>query len=141
MRTRWTMLLAPGLAVAACTPSAEPAEITIVASDFAYTPSTLEVREGQPVNLRLQNDGSLEHDLSLAGLPIAEGSVAATPESGHDMSHLHTDGALSVHLSAQPRQTAIVSFTPTEPGSYRFICTIPGHQEAGMIGTLMVTEP
>jgi uncharacterized cupredoxin-like copper-binding protein len=141
MQNRWTILLALGMAVAACTPSAERAELTIVATDFAYTPSTLEVRDGQPVHLRLQNDGSLEHDLSLSGLPIAEGSVAATPESGHDMSHLHTDAALSVHLSAQPGQTASVSFTPTEPGSYRFICTIPGHQEAGMFGTLMVTEP
>jgi len=141
MRTPWTILLALGLAVAACTPGAERAELTIVATDFAYTPTTLEVRDGQPVHLRLQNDGSLEHDLSLSGLPIAEGSVAATPESGHDMSHLHTDAALSVHLSAQPGQNASVSFTPTEPGSYRFICTIPGHQEAGMFGTLMVTEP
>ena len=85
MQNRWTILLALGMAVAACTPSAERAELTIVATDFAYTPSTLEVRDGQPVHLRLQNDGSLEHDLSLSGLPIAEGSVAATPESGHDI--------------------------------------------------------
>jgi uncharacterized cupredoxin-like copper-binding protein len=67
--------------------------------------------------------------------------VAASPESGHDMSHLHTNAAVCVHLSAQPGQTATVSFTPTEPRGYRFSCTIPGHQEAGMYGTPMVTEP
>ena len=48
---------------------------------------------------------------------------------------------MSVHLSAQPDQEAEVSFTPTEPGTYLFGCTIPGHQEAGMFGALMVTEP
>ena len=117
MRTRWTILLAPGLAVAACTPSAEPAEITIVASDSAYTPSTLEVREGQPVNLRLQNDGSLENDLGFSGLPIAESGLAAAPEFGQDRVPLHTDAAFCVQLSAQPGRTSSVSFTPTEPGA------------------------
>jgi uncharacterized cupredoxin-like copper-binding protein len=134
------MLLALGVAVAACTPSSEPAEFTIVAPAFAYALSTLEVRAGDSVRLTLQSNGSLEHNLSLSGLPIAEGSVAATPESGHNMRHLHTDAAPSVHLSAQPGQTSCVSLTPTEPGSYRFICTIPGQQEAGMLGTLVVTE-
>jgi hypothetical protein len=55
----------------ACTPSAERGELTIVATDFAYTPSTLDVRDGQPVHLGLQNDGSPEHDLRFSGLPIA----------------------------------------------------------------------
>jgi len=117
MRTRWRILPALGLAVAACTPSAGCAEFTIVAAGFACIRSTLEVRGGQPIHVSLQNDGSLEHDLSLSGLPIAEGGLAATPESGHDMVHLHTAAALSVHLPAQPGRAAGVSFTPIEPGA------------------------
>jgi hypothetical protein len=117
MQTRWTILPALGLAVAACTPSAGSADFTIVAAGIAYTLSTLEVRDGQPVHLRLQNDASLEHDLSLSGLPIAEAGLAATPESGHEMVHLHTDAALSVHLSAQSGRAAGVSFTLIEPGA------------------------
>ena len=33
-----------------------------------------------------------------------------------------------------------LEFTPTEPGEYEYYCTVPGHKEAGMLGTLVV-EP
>ena len=33
-----------------------------------------------------------------------------------------------------------VTFTaPDEPGEFQFYCSIPGHKEAGMVGTLTVT--
>ena len=33
---------------------------------------------------------------------------------------------------------ALALFTPTTPGTYTFYCHIPGHREAGMVGTLIV---
>ena len=34
-----------------------------------------------------------------------------------------------------------VEFTPSTPGEYEFFCTVAGHKEAGMVGTLIVTAP
>jgi uncharacterized cupredoxin-like copper-binding protein len=48
--------------------------------------------------------------------------------------------AASLKAIAKPGQTTTLEFTPTAPGTYEYICTIPGHKEAGMKGTLTVTQ-
>ena len=59
-----------------------------MATDFANDSSSSQARAGQATHLRPQNNGSVEQDLSRSVFPIAEGSVAATPEAGHEMGHL-----------------------------------------------------
>ena len=39
-----------------------------------------------------------------------------------------------------PGQSALALFQLAEPGAYTFYCDLPGHREAGMVGTLIV-EP
>lgn len=53
-------------------------------------------------------------------------------------SHSHEDAAVHVHTVGG--EEAAVTFTPTEPGVYEFYCSVPGHRDAGMIGTLIVSE-
>ncbi len=51
--------------IAACGGSAtpEPVEITIEMSEYAYNPSTIELKVGQQVTLNLVNSGALEHEI------------------------------------------------------------------------------
>jgi uncharacterized cupredoxin-like copper-binding protein len=46
-----------------------------------------------------------------------------------------------LHVAAEPGATNRLSFTPTKPGTYEFMCTVAGHKEAGMAGTMVVKAP
>lgn len=35
---------------------------------------------------------------------------------------------------------ATLTFTATTPGSYRYLCPVPGHARNGMTGTFIVTS-
>ena len=114
-------------------------EITLDAEEWRFKPSVIEVPVGHRVKLTLVNDGIVEHDVEVVEVPadnIEVGGVIEQHErlgSGH-----HDEGVVAAH--AEPGTTATVIFTATEVGEYEFACTIPGHKEAGMVGTLVVTE-
>ena len=95
--------------------TAEPgaAELLVVTTEFAFAPDRLELASGSPVNLRLRNDGALPHDLTIEG----------------------TDFSLLVG----PGETAVALLPRLTAGEYRYFCSIAGHAEAGMTGTLVVT--
>ena len=114
-------------------------EITLDAEEWRFTPSAVEVPVGHRVELTLVNEGLIEHDVEVVGLPAEDIEVGGAVErhEGLGGGH-HDDDVVAAH--AEPGTTATVIFTATEVGEYKFACTIPGHKEAGMVGTLVVTE-
>ena len=106
----------PGASVAlpAHAPAAGAQQVTVtVGSAMQFAPSSLVVRAGQPVELTLRNGGGIPHDVTLA-----EGA-----------SH-------PVKIEAPAGQTARGTFTIDSPGTYAFVCSVPGHAAAGMRGTI-----
>ena len=87
--------------------------VDVLAEDFRFLPDRIVVSSGGPVNLALDNQGGLFHDLAIPDLGFR---IAAA--SGAQVS-----GGLEL----------------LEPGEYPFECTVPGHAAAGMIGVLIVT--
>lgn len=121
------------LSLAARNDHPRPLRFEIVAVDFAYRPKTLSVPSGQPVTLSLVNRGAVEHDLHLAGFrakPHGDGSPRSHAQHGAETS--------AWHLHAKPGETATMTFIPLERGTHAFACTLPGHAEQGMTGTLIV---
>lgn len=116
-----------------------PQEVVVTATDLAFDTDRIEVTADQPVALTFRNDGALEHDLSIMHIPVEITDTAEEDEAGHDMSAMEEMPEL--HLSAMPGMSNSVTFIPTEPGEYTFFCTVTGHQDAGMTGTLVVTAP
>ncbi len=127
------------LAVSACssTPAASstsPQEMVIEASEFKFQPAMIQVSAGRSVKITLHNKGAVEHDWAIQKIPMMGMTESST--GGHDMGHAADKPDL--HMNAMVGQKAQVEFTPTQAGTYQIYCTVAGHKEAGMIGTLVV---
>jgi hypothetical protein len=46
--------------------------------------------------------------------------------------------SLDIHVQLPPNSTTAVAIEPTGPGTLEFFCGVPGHREAGMVGTIDV---
>lgn len=87
--------------------------VTVTMTDVQFSPATVTVKTGTPVAVTATNKGMLEHNW-----------VAKI-------------GSETIQLDARPGQTSTKTFTPSMPGTYGIVCTVPGHEQAGMTGTLV----
>lgn len=129
------LLAACGGAAPSTTQTNTPIEVT--AKDLTFTPPMVTAKVGQPVTVRFDNQGALEHDWSVLNIDAAEVHVA---DEGASAAHDHPAGTSEVHVAAMPGEHGEITFTPEQPGRYTIVCTVTGHKEAGMMGMLTVTE-
>lgn len=133
------LMLAAAVLAACSASSVNPVEITVKASRMTYQPATIEVTAGRPVKLTFQNMDPVDHDFSIMEIPMEMMGATQAPMAGHDMGNMSSEPQL--HVAAMMNQTSTLEFTPTKPGAYEFICTVAGHKDAGMKGTLVVKAP
>lgn len=79
--------------------------------EWGFDPATVEAATGQDVEIRFTNDGDIAHNL------------------GGDFGRTDT-------ISSGQTATLTVSFD--EPGEHAYWCSVPGHREKGMEGTIVV---
>lgn len=121
------LLAALCLMLAACGPST--AELSAGMTDFEFTPASWMVPGGAEVTLTLSNNGTVDHNWVL----MAQGYTAEAPFDERDQENVYFE------TTVEPGQTETVTFTaPESPGPYQVVCSIAGHLEAGMEGTLTV---
>ncbi|MDO8436206.1 MAG: cupredoxin domain-containing protein [bacterium] len=88
-------------------------EITVVGNDFSFSPSQITVKSGKRVKIIFENKGNVSHNLVIEGLGVTTKTIG----SG---------------------QKDVVEFTASIQGKFDIICSVPGHKEAGMEGSLIV---
>lgn len=91
------------------------AALNLEAQDIAWSETQLTVKPGDTITMT--NAGQLEHDFTVDELGIKE----VTPSNGDTVT-------ITIPNDAQP-------------GEFEFYCSVPGHKEAGMVGTLTVEAP
>lgn len=106
--------------------------IEVNAQDMRFVPEVIDVPVGQEVTLRLKNLDPNEHDLEVRGL-----SPATKAGGGHEAMTGMGDSPVAVHT--QPNKTASVKFRADQPGPYDVVCTMPGHEQSGMVAKLIVS--
>lgn len=94
--------------------SAATVDFETASSGLAYTAKTAEAEAGK-VTIDFTNPQAVPHDVAIED---SSGEVIAQTEE-------LTEGSDSASAEL-------------EPGTYTFFCTVPGHREAGMEGTLTV---
>ena len=90
-----------------------PTSLEIDMVDLAFQPTDLTIPANTDVTIKAVNKGALPHTFTITGVEDT-GEVAAG-----------SSAELKLNLPA---------------GTYQFDCVVPGHKEAGMVGTLTVAE-
>lgn len=97
-----------------------------------FVPERIEVKRGEQVRFVLKNDGELDHEFVLAtaaeNVKHAE-DMKKNPEMDHDDPNAKR---------VQPKKSRDLVWRFTKKGVFEYGCLIPGHREAGMIGTVIV---
>lgn len=97
-----------------------------------FVPDRLEVKRGEQVKFVLRNNGELEHEFVLAttdeNLKHAE-EMKKNPDMEHDDPNAKR---------VPPKKAQDLVWKFTKPGTFEYGCLIPGHREAGMVGTIVV---
>ena len=85
--------------------------IEVSATSFEFTPSEISVEAGEEIAIEFTSD---------------------------DILHDFTIDELDAHVAAEAGESETGGFRADEPGEYTYYCSVDGHREAGMEGTLVV---
>lgn len=108
--------------------------ITMRESDgkMLFSPSRIEVRQGEQVKFVLTNAGHLDHEFMIA-TPEENQKHAVLMQKYPDMVHEDPNGR-----TVKTKQKGELIWRFTKRGTFEFACLMPGHYEAGMLGTIIV---
>jgi plastocyanin len=112
---------------------------TTPATSSAATPSTPAAASIQKLSLEANPEGQLKYNttsLSANSGPIAIDFTNTSPV-GHDVAVASSSGAVVGTTPIFQGGSKSLALN-LKPGTYKFYCTVPGHRQAGMEGTLTV---
>ncbi|HEV8545132.1 MAG TPA: heavy metal translocating P-type ATPase [Candidatus Limnocylindrales bacterium] len=108
-----SLAIAGGVLAADRVIDAGATQVAVTARDVRFSPADVRVQAGDVVVVRFTNADPVFHDWEVEGLA-------------------------NVDAAARPGQTQQIRFRIETSGTYRIVCTVAGHAEAGMVGTLTV---
>ncbi len=96
--------------------AAGPKTVSVTLSDFTIAPADIQVPAGQPLEFNVTNQGPSAHTFTI----VVDGQ-----QRGTDL--------------IQPGSSATLKVDALAAGSYDALCTVPGHEAAGMKATVTAT--
>ncbi|MBX9943093.1 MAG: cupredoxin family protein [Reyranella sp.] len=97
-----------------------------------FLPDRLKVRKGEQVRFQLRNNGEIDHEFVI-GTVEENHKHMKEMEKNPEMEH---DDPNSKRL--KPKTTGEIIWQFTKAGTFEFACLIPGHYQAGMVGSVVV---
>ncbi len=99
-----------------------------------FAPAELRIRQGETVRLVIRNKGATLHELVLGTMEDLKEHAALMkkfPDMEHDEPHM-------AHVASGTKEEIVWQFS--KAGEFHYACLIPGHFEAGMVGTIKVSK-
>ena len=114
-------------------PSQATRTVTVDMTDqMRFIPDALSVRTGETVRFVLANKGTQMHEMVI-GTPK---DLARHAQMMRNNQHMQHDDAHMAHV--RPGASSEIVWNFNRAGTFQFACLVPGHYEAGMIGTVTV---
>ena len=124
------ILLALGTLLIAACGGPGTSEISVDMTEFSFTPSSSSVSAGSEVTVTVTNSGTLEHNWVV----MEAGYAVDSPFDATDQANVLAETSVDAGVSSRLTFTA-----PSDGGTYQVVCSVPGHLEGGMEGSLSVT--
>jgi len=99
---------------------------------FRFIPDAITVRQGQVVRFVAANEGKILHEMVLGTVE----ELRKHAELMRKFPGMEHDEPQIAHVA--PGETGEIGWRFSKTGTFNFACLIPGHFEAGMIGTIHV---
>jgi nitrite reductase (NO-forming) len=90
---------------------------------------TITANVGDKIIFDVINDGKSFHAFGVTAADEGFGGIIADSEIA------------SANAPLKPGESGTSEFIPSEPGTYYYICTVPGHRMQGMVGEIIVSGP
>lgn len=127
--------------------------IQVVMGDIYFEPMSIQAGEGETIRFVLSNTGKLIHEFNIGtnhmhkehqvemSKMMEQGLITANAINHDGMAHgdMKHDDANSVLL--EPGKSAELVWRFTQAKKLEFACNVPGHYEAGMVGTISIEKP
>ena len=120
-----------GVVASGCYGGEASALQTVVIHYSQFEPTELTVPAGKPVTFTLRNNDPIAHEW-IVGTEDVHARHRTGTEPYHD--------EIPTEVTLRPYESKQTTVTFDEPGEYRYICHLPGHESYGMVGTLHVLE-
>jgi uncharacterized cupredoxin-like copper-binding protein len=110
-------------------PAAAPTRAAIEIHFSHFSPTEVVATAGVPITITLVNTDPIDHEWLVGDEALHERHRTGTEPH-------HGARPTEVSIPAGATVTTTVSFA--QPGEYRYICHLPGHEAYGMVGVLRV---
>jgi nitrosocyanin len=90
-------------------------EISVESDEFKFAPETITAKKGDKIKITFTNKGSFSHNFSIPDFGLESRTITRN-------------------------ESDAIEFTADRVGTFRIICTVTGHENLGMTGTLTITE-
>lgn len=104
-----------------------------MSDSMRFSPANMTVKAGETIKFVLNNTGKVKHEFVLGTdkeLKEHYQQMLKFPHMEHDEPNM---------VTVEPGKTGVVIWTFTKAGKVAFACLLPGHYDAGMKGSVVVS--